>query len=470
MTKIYKLQCPDGNVLELSRGELLDYMFNNGLKERTIYNSRITKMPTEKGYLLLEIAEIESDKKIEVEGKTERKPKYIQNGDIYTIYYGDGLSVEITEEKLSEFKKQYCVKDGLNIEEMGLYFNMLREEVYAIKTAFSIVRNSIPYTDKEIDEMEIDDMAEYSRINKKKAYFRKLDELKLVDMEKELKKLHKKDYLYGKMLETLSKIEIKLPEIEYIDYPKSKNTLILSLADWHLGAICKNYFNEFNRSIAENRINQIISATIEKIEKYNPNRIIIMNLGDIINGMIHESNRANSDMNVAESYKMAIEKLLEIIFTLSKYAPIDFASVRGNHSRFMSEKTANLSEENFEDLVEWTISQLLKDNPRITTHQQINGVFEMQLNGRWICGFHGDKFSGISKLSESRDKHYELAFMGHYHSFKLQTSGNCEVVTVGCMMGSDEYASDKQLYSRPSQLITIIDEEWNKTYIPVYLK
>lgn len=44
MIKIYKLQCPDGQVLSLNRAELLEYMTANGLKERTVYNSRITQL------------------------------------------------------------------------------------------------------------------------------------------------------------------------------------------------------------------------------------------------------------------------------------------------------------------------------------------------------------------------------------------------------------------------------------------
>ena len=40
--------------------------------------------------------------------------------------------------------------------------------------------------------MTVEEMAEDSRIHKKKAYFRKLEDLKTKDMEQELKKLHHK--------------------------------------------------------------------------------------------------------------------------------------------------------------------------------------------------------------------------------------------------------------------------------------
>ena len=90
-----------------------------------------------------------------VEGKTERKPKYEAYDDYYIIRYGNNKQIKITEEELSRFKKLYCGTHSLTMEEIGLEFNMLREEVYAIKTAFSIIKQSNPYTDKEIDSMTV---------------------------------------------------------------------------------------------------------------------------------------------------------------------------------------------------------------------------------------------------------------------------------------------------------------------------
>ena len=137
------------------------------------------------------------------EGKIERKPKYEKIDEVYHVYYGGDKVAKITEEELSRFKKLYCNRHGVTIEQLGLEFNMLRAEVFAIKSAFDVVKTSIPYTNMEIDSMSVEEIAEETRIHKKKAYFKRLDEIKVKDMEEELKKLHQKDYYYNKLIDKM---------------------------------------------------------------------------------------------------------------------------------------------------------------------------------------------------------------------------------------------------------------------------
>ena len=403
------------------------------------------------------------------EGKVERKAKYEKIDEVYHVYYGKDKVVKITEEELSRFKKLYCNRHGVTIEQLGLEFNMLRQEIFAIKSAFDVVKTSIPYTNLEIDSMSVDEMAEETRIHKKKAYFKRLDELKFKDMEEEVKKLHQKDYYFNKFMN-----EIDIPSIKF-DYfdnyipDNNKNSFILALSDWHIGAKVNNLYNKYNKRIATFRIDTIICEVLNNITKYNPEHIYIVNLGDVINGLIHTSNRVNSDMNVSESINFAIDALCRIINTLAKYVPITFTSVIGNHSRLFSNKTENVNEENFENLILWTLYRLYANNDRVKILLGDTTTSEILIYDKKILCHHGDFIQNESRAMNNRKKVYEIILKGHWHNFDVKSLCDTEVVTVGSLVGSDEYASSKELYSRPSQLLTVVDENWNKKYIPIYL-
>ena len=45
-----------------------------------------------------------------------------------------------------------------------------------------------------------------------------------------------------------------------------------------------------------------------------------------------------------------------------------------------------------------------------------------------------------------------------------------EEVQVGSMMGVDSYALSKGFIGEPSQLITIVESDWKRQYIPIYFK
>lgn len=403
------------------------------------------------------------------EGKTERKPKYEKINEVYHIYYGGDKVVKITEDELSRFKKLYCGRHGITIEQLGLEFNLLREETFAIKTAFDIVKQSIPYTDAEIDTMSVDEMAEETRIHKKKAYFKRLDELKIKDMEEEIKKLHQKDYYFNKFMK---EINISKIDFEYFkDYTPSnrKNSFVLALSDWHIGAKVDNLYNKYNKRIATYRIDTMICEVLNNIDIYKPEHIYIVNLGDIINGLIHTSNRANSDMNVFESINFAIDSLCRIINTLSKYTPVTFTSVIGNHSRLFSNKTDSINDENFENLILWTLYRLYCNNDRVKILLGDVITSEFNVYNKKILCHHGDFIQNESRTMNNRKNIYEIILKGHWHNFDIKTICDTEVITVGSLMGSDEYASSKELYSKPSQLLIIIDEVWNRTYLPIYL-
>lgn len=404
-----------------------------------------------------------------LQGKSERLPTLVKEDDTYFITYGKDKLVSITEDELSKMRKLYCNKHGMTIEQLGLEMNFLREEIIAIKTAFNFVKSSIPYTDKEIDEMTVEEMAEDSRIHKKKAYFRKLEDLKTKDMEQELKKLHHKDYYYNKIIERMASINLKPVNINK-NIESFKTTLIVSLSDLHVGASFKNITGKYNIDVFKKRMKILTDKVVDGILTHKPERVIIQNLGDSINGIKNMANRIESDCGLIDSIQIAVEEIANLLMSISEISPrVEYYNVFANHSEIFKDKILNIEEENFERLITWGLQGLLKyyDNIEINT---ANDVVKYDLYNEITCLHHGHNNLDIGKFTYKYGKYPRLIFKGHYHSFKIDTKGSAEEVQVGTMMGSDSYANSKGFISTPSQLITLVNDKFDIAYIPIYFK
>ena len=401
-----------------------------------------------------------------VEGKIERKTKYEEIDGVYHVYYGSDKDVTITEEELSRFRKLYCGTHSLTIEEMGLEFNMLRESVYAIKTAFNIVKQSVPFNDKEIDTMTIDEMAEQTRINKKKAYLRRLQELKVKDMEDEVKKLHHKDYYFNKLIDKMAHIKIRDIEIKQKNvYPV---TIIASLSDMHVGAKCDNIVNKYDVETFKQRMKEFTNKVIEEVLFYEPEKVIVQNIGDSINGLKNMANRIEADGGFIDSIIIAVEEIASMLKEISKYAQVEYYNVFANHSEVHKDKILNIEEENMERFITWGLNNIF-DTPRVTINNAEDVVF-YELYGEIVALHHGHNNLSIEKITNKTKRVPKSIYQGHFHYMYIKTVGMTELVQIGSMMGSDSYALSKGFIGEPSQLITIVESDWNRRYIPITFK
>lgn len=478
--KTYVIENKDNERFEVDENELEAFLKQKNLRWSRLKNTwdgweRNDPRKWERDYKISEVLDdgfdfSEKEETVDVIGKTERKPKYTTTETGYLVHYGENKSVHITEEELSKFRKLYCGKHSMTIEQMCLEFNMTREECYSVKTAFSIVKQSIPFTDKEIDELSVDEMAEISRIEKKKAYFRKLEDLKVEDMERELKKLHQKDYYWNKAIDSFKDINVVVNTTVSEYKPKDDYEFVVVLSDIHAGMKCDNVFNTYNVDVMKRRFVEYKEGIIKEIELHKPNKIIVVGLGDMLNGIIHVSGRVNSDLNVINSLKIVTEEILKLLISLSNYCKVEYMQVLGNHSRVISDKTEAIYDENFEKLIEWYLGVALKSYSNITITHTTGTFVEFDTKGFKIIITHGDDTSKDEAFLYNTNKKIDLILKGHWHSYKINTIGNTEIVTTGSMCGVDEYAIKRQLYSKPSQLIVALGNNGHKKYIPIYFK
>ncbi len=417
-----------------------------------------------KGFKLLKITE---EKEIDAEideksGKVQYKPKLIENGDSVIVYYGDGLKIETTKDEVRKAMKLFCGgKGSMTMQDTALEMKWTDEEFYAVKTAYGMKKNSVPYINEDIDNNDVEDLAELTRIEKKRQYKQSLHNKKYKDMETELKKLHQKEYLVEKIIEGMKDIKIEIPE--RIEKPKKTvylgNEGIVHLTDWHFGAKTNNPYNIFNRNVAEKRVDKFIEESINEIEMFDIEKLHIIITGDMIEGIIHNSSRMQSDLKIIESIIFVTEQLTKLISKLYLYTDVEVDMIHGNHGRVQQGKEDNTDEENFEDLIPIFLKRYLQ-NEDIKINENVRGnVIRKITKHANILALHGDKSTPEKLIDNSFDKsgfNADLCLVGHWHSFKKRTYKKCEIIQTGSLAGVLEYAAGKELISDAGQTMIIL--------------
>jgi len=419
-----------------------------------------------------------SDKPIEKVGKVERKPKYRLKGDTYIIYYGKN-KVKVNKDKLKEIRMHYCT-GKFTIEQTALEFNLLREELIAIKTAFGFVKSSIPYSDEDIDNNEVEDLVEIARIKKKKLYFKTLDENKVKDMERELKKFNTQDYFLRELLKEIREIK-PLDSIKFVEVKEENNETegFIHLTDFHYGSNIDIIGNQYNPTIADSRILELFNKSEEVFRNMNISKITILFTGDMSNVMIHKDKQLSQSKSRAVNMVHLSNTLSDAIRSnfIKKGYKVSIGGILGNESRLSDEFSAidKWATDSFDYIMYQMLKMKLSDTPNITFINDCDKLQEVVRVGNVnIALLHGDNIKGdITKAVNEiklkwfyRDIKVDYALFGHIHSTLITNA----YARGGSLVGGDSYSEHKLNISKsyPSQNIGWVNG--NKIYItPVTL-
>ena len=244
----------------------------------------------------------------------------------------------------------------------------------------------------------------------------------------------------------------ELPKTTYQGSLRGLSTeAVLMLSDLHIGVECNNFYNRYNAQIAEARVMKLVDDTIYYCKKNSVKRLNIVNLGDMIHGIIHVSARIEQGLDVVEQIMVASEILSRAISKLQQAAPeVVYRSCTDNHARSVANKSEAIEKENFNRLIDWYIESRLgnsgikfvKDNLDVDL-----GKFSL-MNGKTIMFSHGHNDS-INQVFQH--------FVGAYHCEKAKSFQNSRVFVNGSIVGTEQYAGSKRLFSKPSQTLLVFD-------------
>lgn len=257
----------------------------------------------------------------------------------------------------------------------------------------------------------------------------------------------------------------KLPKVTYTPTKKNKNSkeAILMLSDLHIGVNCNNFYNTYNVSVATSRLEKVVADTIKYCTENNVETLNVINLGDMIHGLIHTNARIDQEIDTVDQIMVASELVATTLNNLQKAAPkIIYRSVIDNHSRAVADKHQAIESENFNKIMNWFLQERLKNTDIVFKFDNIDdgiGKFTLQ-NGKKVMFAHGHQdninqafqhFVGASK------EFIDYVLLAHYHSEKAKTYNGIKVIVNGSIVGTEQYALSKRLFGTPSQTLLIFD-------------
>lgn len=256
------------------------------------------------------------------------------------------------------------------------------------------------------------------------------------------------------------------PFVEDMRFSNSEAVLVLS--DWHYGMITDNVFNRYNTDICRDRVMNVIDYAISRIQLHNCRCLHVVVLGDLLHGGLHVSARVASEELICDQLMQVSEILAQAIEILSQFVEQTFVHITyGNHARTIQNKHDSIHHDNIERVVPWWLTQRFKGYENIcVASSDKNEFLFLDVCGHEFCASHGDLDSVKTSprllttlFQKTYGKDIEYILLGDKHHRESFNELGVTAMVCGSLCGSDDYASDKRLFSRPEQLLLIVSPQ-----------
>ena len=245
---------------------------------------------------------------VDSENFTEVKYERDDNGKIlyydYKIYRKNKnpLVGKLTRDEMNIIYRLYSYYGAsLTQREISRYFNELSlVDFKRILSAFNIYKASAPFAPHVIEETSTDDLRLMQLREKENDFLKKVEEDRIKNNEKLLKKYAQENIDLKKSLSNCSNIKITIDnqptyKIETKVEPSNKS-MILHLSDMHIGAKVESgslYANNWN----EVELKRRLSSLLNEVSKFGHLDYLIINLmGDNLDGMDNQTARRDHFM------------------------------------------------------------------------------------------------------------------------------------------------------------------------------
>lgn len=295
--------------------------------------------------------------------------------------------------------------------------------------------------------------------------------------------------------EEISKLP-KLPEIGFKLEKEQENedgkTLVLCLGDFHYGAeytltgVTGETVYSYNPYVFETYMANLLIQLPSILLKEHVGRVEVMFVGDLLDGMLRQSQLMNLRYGIVESTIRLSEYLsnwLNALSTLVEEKVVVHAAT-GNHSevRPLGSKARDYEDENMERIIMWYLSSRLQGNKKIEFDQNVSRKVYCEVEGYRFLILHGDSigFKDINAIARDTvnlySKPIDFFICGHLHNEATIQSGMTQdghslIIRVPSVCGIDEYAASKELGGDPGALALIIERDYGRRCMyPIKLK
>ena len=351
-----------------------------------------------------------------------------------------------------------AVSGEITLEQLENYYT--EEKVYETKSLHDVIT---PY---QVEHQRVlADNRAFNKIQREGAFTKILFEDLKADLKKEFANLSKPNYSFVHKVET----------------PDSGIELIVTLADFHIGAVVENsYTNGYNFNILLDRLSQYLQEVEEMASLYNVERIHIYFLGDEIEHLsMRNVNQAfETEFTMSEQISKATRVLADFIQQVEKLAPVTYGMVGGNHGRIQGNKNDKVYNDNAAYIILDTLF-LLQEQGLLQRTELIDNrhdvySFETTVQGKVIKVTHGDNLKGVGSNIPKFIKTHAIDYLitGHVHNMKtIQEDFDRIHFVVSSIMGANNYSKELLLNeSKPSQTLLVLSKKLKGPIIhPVFL-
>lgn len=312
------------------------------------------------------------------------------------------------------------------------------------------------------------------------------------DIRKDMRELSRTELL----CETISNAIRDLPEIKPERFStgspaeQAKREIVVGMGDFHYGAqfsvngLYGEEINSYDSVVFEKRMMMLMNYIVQIVEKEKPDQITIMIVGDILDGMLRQSQLQRLEYGVVESAMRLSEFMAQWLSDIEEIVqlPIRLYAVRGNHGeiRPLGSKAGQFPEENLERIVMHYLRARFEDDDWVYIADGDAPASQM-IN---VCGYqfmltHGQ---GVNVETMARDcvnlyhKPIDVFMVGHLHKSQTFQSGimngtNIHVERVPSICGVDPYAQSLGYGGQPGATIILMEEGYGRRCVyPIVLK
>ncbi len=369
------------------------------------------------------------------------------------LIYGKLIDKTLLDEDYTELSKLVYDKEySSDVARRMMYGSRYTLELFENENISNITEDEIL---KSLDNKRIDFEKEKIKFqDQRREYFNLLRESARLD--------HIKEHIEKVSLEVAKQKPLEWnPVYKFGAYKEG----VLLISDFHFGLEIENFLNTYNKEEFLKRINRLTMKTIEHGKFHEIKTLHVVNLNDLISGLIHVTVRIANTEDIIEQTQFIAEILAEVLCKFAnEFEEIKFYSVLDNHSRVTPNKKEAIDSESFARFIPWYLKPRLKDVSNIS-------IIENELDGSIgvidICGYtcfmvHGHQDSvksATSDLSMMTRKFADYVFLSHYHHSQEDEIHSCEVIVNSSLCGTDAYAKDLRKSSKPAQKFMIFNED-----------
>lgn len=287
---------------------------------------------------------------------------------------------------------------------------------------------------------------------------------------------HARDELFEeKVIESIYEVLGTVRAPKAIPVKRSERCGVLCIADCHYGkdVTVKNLdgsiINQYNPEVFEDRMERLLSETIEYCKKENLINIKVFNLGDSIDGMLRASQVWQLRWGAIESAIKYGDYMAKWLRELSNYVAVEYHPVLiSNHSelRLLDGKKDQHLNESAEMVIIKIIEVANEDNPNMEVITNETGYIYTDAAGYKLFGAHGefkDVEATLKEYQEIYDTRLDYILFGHRHIQSGKELGvRKAAIGIGSLCGIDDFSMKIRKSSDASASMIIFEKNKGK--------